>query len=57
MIYEKQEIDYQLIKQAEKLKEIYSESDYHTNAGRIIRTIVRLIPLNFIFKLIQAKIK
>lgn len=57
MLYEKQEIDYQLIKQAEKLKEIYTESDYHTNAGKWIRTIVRFIPLEFIFKLIQAKIK
>jgi len=57
MLYEQRQIEHQLFIQAEKLKEIYTESDYHTNAGKVIRLIVKFIPLDFIFKLVQAKIK
>jgi hypothetical protein len=57
MLYEQRQIEHQLFTQAEKLKSIYTESDYHRNAGKWIRLIVKFIPLDFIFKLIQAKIK
>ncbi len=54
---EKRQIEYQMFEQADKIKKIYTESEYHTNAGKWIRLVVEFIPLNFIFKLIQAKIK
>lgn len=56
-MYEKRQIEYQMFEQADKIKKIYTESEYHTNAGKWVRILVDFIPLNFIFKLIQAKIK
>lgn len=34
----------------------YTDSPYHTNAGRILRFIVKIIPVSFILRLLQAKV-
>jgi predicted lipid carrier protein YhbT len=57
MLYEERHIQHQLEQGIKSVIDIYTESDYHTNAGKWLRLVVKFIPLNFIIKLAQAKIK
>lgn len=45
----------QLNELAKELAKNYTNSPYTTNAGKILRIAVRFMPVNFLLKLLQAK--
>lgn len=57
MLYEKRQIQEEIENALQKAVDKYTESDYHTNAGKWLRIVVKIIPINFIIRLAQAKIK
>jgi outer membrane protein assembly factor BamD (BamD/ComL family) len=34
----------------------YTESPYHTNAGKVLRFLAKRLPVNFIIKILQARV-
>lgn len=51
----KKTIDPRISEGIRELQNKYAESPYTTNAGMIIRTIARFIPLDIVLKLLTAK--
>lgn len=43
-------------KELQKAVTSYANSEYHTNAGKWLRFIARIIPVTFIVRLAQAKL-